>query len=122
MEAVAEAEAEAEEVAVVEEEVVPGEGEVAVVMAAVGTVEEVDMAAAADMEEVGTAAAAVGVTTVGKVGILLGSVARAAAAAAAGGMEAEAEAAPAAGEIVIAVVNQVTLQGTVLIRAIDLVF
>lgn len=120
MEAVAEAVAEAEEAAVVEEEVVPGEGEVAVVMAAVGTVEEVDMAAAADMEEVGTAAAAVGVTTVGKVGILLGSVARAAAAA--GGMEAEAEAAPAAGEIVIAVVNQVTLQGTVLIRAIDLVF
>lgn len=121
MEAVAEAEAEAEEVAVVEEEVVPGEGEVAVVMAAVGTVEEVDMAAAADMEEVGTAAAAaVGVTTVGKVGILLGSVARAAAAA--GGMEAEAEAAPAAGEIVIAVVNQVTSLGTVLIQAIDLVF
>lgn len=117
----AEAEAEAEEAAVVEEEVVPGEGEVAVVMAAVGTVEEVDMAAAADMEEVGTAAAAVGVTTVGKVGILLGSVARAAAAAAAGGMEAEAEAV-AAGEIVIAVVNQVTSLGTVLIQAIDLVF
>lgn len=112
--------AEAEEAAGVEGEVdmavVPGRGEAAEVMEAVVTV------AAVDMEAEGMAAAvevAVGVTTVGKVGILLGSVARVAEAA--GGMEeAEAAAAAAAG-IVIAVVNRVTLQGTALTLAIDLV-